>query len=63
MSCRQGERTRRWATTKAQDQWESGTCPQMFPDQSYSIPEICTTLGISRATLYRDVKEAEPLTS
>jgi DNA invertase Pin-like site-specific DNA recombinase len=35
---------------------------QMFTDQSHSIPEICTTLGISRATLYRYVKEAEPLT-
>src|SRR5258708_37789736 len=30
--------------------------------QSHSIPEICATLGISRATLYRYVKEAEPLT-
>ncbi|EFH81190.1 recombinase family protein [Ktedonobacter racemifer] len=35
---------------------------QMFTDQSHSIPVICTTLGISRATLYRYVKEAEPLT-
>jgi DNA invertase Pin-like site-specific DNA recombinase len=32
---------------------------QMFADQSHSIPEICTTLGISRATLYRYVKEAK----
>lgn len=32
---------------------------QMFADQSHSIPEICSTLGISRATLYRYVKEAE----
>lgn len=31
---------------------------RMFADQSHSIPEICTALGISRATLYRYVKEA-----
>ncbi|GCE22033.1 recombinase family protein [Dictyobacter kobayashii] len=35
---------------------------QMFTDHSHSIPEICAALGISRATLYRYVKEAEPLT-
>src|SRR5437763_3747892 len=35
---------------------------QMFADQSHSVPEICAALGISRATLYRYVKEAEPLT-
>ncbi len=35
---------------------------QMFADQSHSIPEICAALGISRATLYRYVKGAEPLT-
>lgn len=29
----------------------------MFADQSHSIPEICVALGISRATLYRYVKE------
>jgi DNA invertase Pin-like site-specific DNA recombinase len=33
---------------------------RMFADQSHSIPEICAALGISRATLYRYVKEAEP---
>ncbi len=32
---------------------------QMFADQSHSIPEICAALGISRATLYRYVKEPE----
>lgn len=32
---------------------------QMFADQSHSIPEICVALGISRATLYRYVKEAK----
>jgi DNA invertase Pin-like site-specific DNA recombinase len=32
---------------------------RMFADQSRSIPEICSELGISRATLYRYVKEAE----
>jgi DNA invertase Pin-like site-specific DNA recombinase len=30
---------------------------RMFADQSHSIPEICAALGISRATVYRDVKE------
>ncbi len=33
---------------------------RMFTDQSHSIPEICATLGISRATLYRYVKETKP---
>src|SRR6266404_2852342 len=32
---------------------------RMFADQSHSLPEICAALGISRATLYRYVKEAE----
>jgi DNA invertase Pin-like site-specific DNA recombinase len=32
---------------------------QMFADQSHSIPEICAALGISRATLYRYVKEVK----
>jgi DNA invertase Pin-like site-specific DNA recombinase len=35
---------------------------RMFAEQGHSIPEMCATLGISRATLYRYVKEAEPLT-
>ena len=30
---------------------------RMFADQSHSLPEICAALGISRATLYRYVKE------
>ena len=34
----------------------------MFASKSHSIPEMCSTLGISRATLYRCVKEVEPLT-
>jgi hypothetical protein len=38
--------------------WEA-LARQMFADQSHSIPEICTALGISRATLYRYVKEPE----
>ena len=33
---------------------------QMFADQSHSTPEICAALRISRATLYRYVKETEP---
>jgi DNA invertase Pin-like site-specific DNA recombinase len=35
---------------------------RMFADHSHSIPEICAALGISRATLYRYVKEAESTT-
>src|SRR2546429_7279602 len=31
---------------------------RMYADQSHSISEICAALGISRATLYRYVKEA-----
>jgi len=33
---------------------------RMFADQSHSISEICAALAISRATLYRYVKETEP---
>ena len=32
---------------------------RMFADQSHSIPEMCAVPGISRATLYRYVKETE----
>lgn len=32
---------------------------RMFAEQSHSIPEICATLGISRATLYQYVKETK----
>lgn len=32
---------------------------QIFADKSHSIPEMCTVLGISRATLYRYVKDHE----
>ena len=32
---------------------------RMFADQSHSTPETCAALGISRATLYRYVKETE----
>jgi DNA invertase Pin-like site-specific DNA recombinase len=31
----------------------------MFADQRHSIQDICSTLGISRATLYRYIKETE----
>ncbi len=34
---------------------------QLFASKEHSIPELCSALGISRATLYRYVKEAEPL--
>lgn len=30
----------------------------LFAEKRHSIPEMCSTLGISRATLYRYVKEA-----
>jgi len=33
---------------------------RLFADPHHSIPEICSTLGISRSTLYRYVKEATP---
>jgi DNA invertase Pin-like site-specific DNA recombinase len=32
----------------------------LFADKSNSLQEICSTLGISRSTLYRYVKEARP---
>src|SRR5436305_6035039 len=35
---------------------------QMFGDKSHSIPDMCATLGISRATFYRYVKETETTT-
>ena len=35
---------------------------QMFADKSHSIPEMCATLGISRATLYRYMKASESTT-
>lgn len=36
---------------------------RLFADPYHSIPEICSTLGISRSTLYRYVKEATPQAS
>jgi DNA invertase Pin-like site-specific DNA recombinase len=36
---------------------------QMFADKSHSIAEMCAALGISRATLYRYVKEVPPQAS
>src|SRR5712671_986442 len=36
---------------------------RMVADQSHSIPEICAALGISRATLYRYVREAKAASS
>ena len=32
---------------------------RLFADPNHSIPEICSTLGISRSTLYRYVRETE----
>src|SRR5438876_1030792 len=50
---RVGGRPRRLATNG-----KVALARQMFADQSHSIPEMCAALGISRATLYRYVKEA-----
>ncbi len=36
---------------------------RLFADKSNSIEEICSTLGISRATLYRYVNEAHEIPS
>src|ERR1700694_2460798 len=36
---------------------------RLFADPNQSIPEICSTLEISRSTLYRYVKEATPSAS
>lgn len=33
---------------------------QLFSSKEHSIPELCSVLGISRATLYRYVKETNP---
>ncbi|MBV9258059.1 MAG: Hin recombinase, partial [Ktedonobacteraceae bacterium] len=33
---------------------------QLFASKKHSIPDICSALGISRATLYRYVKGSEP---
>jgi len=33
---------------------------RLFADPNQSIPEICSTLDISRSTLYRYVKSSEP---
>jgi len=35
---------------------------QMFANKSHSIPDMCATLGISRATFYRYLKETETTT-
>src|SRR5437588_12859747 len=33
---------------------------RLFADPNHSIPEICSTLGISRSTLYRYARKATP---
>jgi len=33
---------------------------QLFASKEHSIPDLCSALGISRATLYRYVKKANP---
>ncbi|GHO56393.1 recombinase family protein [Ktedonobacter robiniae] len=50
---RVGERPRKLKTNG-----KIALAKRMFDDQSHSIPEICAALGISRATLYRYIKEA-----
>jgi len=54
---RRGGRPRKLKTTG-----KVALARQMFADQSHSVPEICAALGISRATLYRYVKETESTT-
>ena len=36
---------------------------QLFASKEHSIPELCSALGISRATFYRYVKEVTPSVS
>lgn len=36
---------------------------RLFADKKHAIDDICSTLGISRSTLYRYVREATPLAS
>jgi DNA invertase Pin-like site-specific DNA recombinase len=50
---RVGGRPRRLATTG-----KVALARRLFADPNHSLPEICSTLGISRSTLYRYVREA-----
>lgn len=52
---RVGGRPRRLATNR-----KVALARRLFADPHHSISEICSTLGISRSTLYRYVKEATP---
>lgn len=52
---RRGGRPRKLSTTG-----KVALARRMFADKGNSIQEICSTLGISRSTLYRHVKEDEP---
>ncbi len=52
---RVGGRPRRWATNG-----KVALAQRLFADPHHSIPEICLTLGISRSTLYRYVREVKP---
>ena len=52
---RRGGRPRKLKTTG-----KVALARQMFVDRSHSVPEMCAALGISRATLYRYVKGANP---
>jgi len=36
---------------------------RLFADKSHSVDDICSTLGISRSTLYRYVREAKKIAS
>src|SRR5439155_15641581 len=51
---RVGGRPRRLATNG-----KVALARRLFADPNHSIPEICSTLGISRSTLYRYVREIE----
>ncbi len=55
-------RTQRWTTKKTQDEWEGSLGPADVCRSESFHPEMCTVIGISRATLYRYVKETESTT-
>lgn len=51
---RVGGRPRKLATRKV------ALARRLFAEKNHSIDDICSTLGISRSTLYRYVREATP---
>jgi DNA invertase Pin-like site-specific DNA recombinase len=55
---RVGGRPRRLATNG-----KVALARRLFADPNHSVPEICSTLGISRSTLYRYVRAAKEASS